>query len=343
MKRTFLTGFLAAAGAIGAILGPSVCSGATLNQTSPNPTAYVEGVDFLAMAFSASGDVTADIQAVDLLIPPTGGSTSGCEAADFAGFVPGNIALIQRGTCFFRDKALNAKAAGAVGVLIFNEGNTPAREPVFAGSLVGPGVTIPVLGTSFALGEDLYDLTLLGDVEVHMFVRALEALSPAKVWVGLKNSDAVGLRVDLKAEVLFNGDLIGLGELDNQSTGSSGFNNAQLKMIDLVSGWSEVATGDTLAIRLSARRTCFGGGHNSGTVRLWYNGQPVDSGTTRDAGSRFDATIGGVASDYFLRNGLALDTTAGSSRLSADAPVDSKVACPGRPFTVIATWSTALP
>ncbi|TME72632.1 MAG: aminopeptidase, partial [Chloroflexi bacterium] len=44
-----------------------------------------------------------------IIIPSPGGSTSGCSASDFAGFVPGRIALIQRGTCFFGEKALNAQ------------------------------------------------------------------------------------------------------------------------------------------------------------------------------------------------------------------------------------------
>src|SRR5438067_1058581 len=92
-----------------------------------------------------------------IIIPSPGGSTSGCSSSDFAGFVPGRIALIQRGTCFFGEKALNAQAAGASGVVIFNEGNTPERSGVFSGSLVdangNPVIpTIPVAFTSFAIG-----------------------------------------------------------------------------------------------------------------------------------------------------------------------------------------------
>ncbi len=122
------------------------------------------------MDYSGSGDVTASLQAVDLDLPPTGASTSGCESDDFVGFTPGNIALIQRGTCYYSTKALNAQDAGAVGVIIFNEGNTPDRIPLMYGTLGGPGVNIPVQSASFALGEELYDLTLVGDVEVYMFV-----------------------------------------------------------------------------------------------------------------------------------------------------------------------------
>jgi Zn-dependent M28 family amino/carboxypeptidase len=78
---------------------------------------------------------------------------------DFSGFVPGRIALIQRGTCFFGVKVLNAQAAGASGVIIFNEGN-PGRTGVFAGNLVDASgnrivPTIPVAFTSFDTGNNL--------------------------------------------------------------------------------------------------------------------------------------------------------------------------------------------
>ena len=141
-----------------------------LEQVSPYLTVYQVDTDFATMDYSGSGDVTASLQAVDLDMPPTSNSTSGCEAADFDSFIPGNIALIQRGTCYYSDKAMNAEDAGAVGVIIFNEGNTPGRIPLMYGTLGGPGIDIPVQSGSFTLGEDLYNLTLAGDVTVRMFV-----------------------------------------------------------------------------------------------------------------------------------------------------------------------------
>ena len=72
--------------------------------------------------------MTAAVTAVDIQLGIGNTSTSGCEAADFAGFPAGNIALIQRGTCTFELKAENAAAAGAVGVLFFNQGNTAAPD-----------------------------------------------------------------------------------------------------------------------------------------------------------------------------------------------------------------------
>src|SRR3989344_5859207 len=58
------------------------------------------------------------------------------------------------------------------------------------------------------------------------------SLSPANIWIGLKNSDDVGTRFDLKAEVYKNGtELVSSGQLDNVWGGSSGFNNANLQTI----------------------------------------------------------------------------------------------------------------
>ena len=71
--------------------------------------------------------MTAAVTAVDLQLGLGNTSTSGCEAADFAGFPAGNIALSSAAPAPSRLKAENAAAAGAVGVIIFNQGNTPDR------------------------------------------------------------------------------------------------------------------------------------------------------------------------------------------------------------------------
>ena len=60
------------------------------------------------------GTAQGTLYPVDLVLPPAPApsSTSGCEPSDFAGFPAGSIALIQRGTCGFNQKALNAMARG---------------------------------------------------------------------------------------------------------------------------------------------------------------------------------------------------------------------------------------
>ncbi|QSP94773.1 M20/M25/M40 family metallo-hydrolase [Marinobacter salinisoli] len=146
---------------------------ATLEQIAPSPKLYdYFGVPngFATMSYSGSGDVTAIAEGVDLVLPPApdaNTSTSGCEAEDFAGFTAGNIAVIQRGSCSFAQKATNAENAGAVGVIIFNEGQ-PGRTDNFLGTLGGPGFTVPVVGASFEVGTEL----AAGGVAARMLVDA---------------------------------------------------------------------------------------------------------------------------------------------------------------------------
>ncbi|HYJ67913.1 MAG TPA: M28 family metallopeptidase [Nocardioidaceae bacterium] len=133
-------------------LGPSA-----LQQVAPGTVTYVQDTDFSVTPHSDPGDVTADVTPVDLALGIGNASTSGCEAADFMGFPVGNIALIQRGTCTFEQKGENAAAAGAVGVLFFNQGNTDGddRQGVPAVTL-GNGYTggIPALSTTYDRGVE---------------------------------------------------------------------------------------------------------------------------------------------------------------------------------------------
>jgi len=133
----------------------------------------------------STGTATGAVQpAGGIRIPSTGGSTSGCTAADFSGFTPGRVALIQRGSCNFGVKVLNAQAAGASGVIIFNEGNTPGRSGVLTGSLIDAAgnrivPTIPVAFTSFATGSDLfsqYNQAIAGGTALPMVSLAIKAV-----------------------------------------------------------------------------------------------------------------------------------------------------------------------
>lgn len=147
-----------------------------MEQISPTPTTYAPGgpadddspaVDFITFEFSGSGDVTAPVVPTnDVVVIPPGAdpntSTSGCEPEDFPAETAGAISLIQRGLCPFVQKLDNAKAAGAAGVILFNEGQPlPGREnalfrtaPTYYG--------IPAVFSSFAVGEELYNAYVAG-------------------------------------------------------------------------------------------------------------------------------------------------------------------------------------
>jgi hypothetical protein len=125
-----------------------------LREESPTPQSFGLGTEFNPAA--VAGTATAKLQpAGGIVVPatPTPSSASGCATSDFTGFVAGNIALIQRGTCSFAQKVANAEAAGASAVVIFNEGN-PGRTGLLNGSLAG-NETIPVVFTSYAVGTQL--------------------------------------------------------------------------------------------------------------------------------------------------------------------------------------------
>lgn len=112
-------------------LTPSV-----LMQSAP----WTEGIPSRVFEFSGSGSVTA---AVSAPVVPTG-----CAATDFAGFVPGHLALVQRGGCDFLTKATHAVQAGATGVIFHNH-----QAGVLQGNL-GEGFLpeVPVVGVSQEVG-----------------------------------------------------------------------------------------------------------------------------------------------------------------------------------------------
>ena len=131
----------------------------TLEQLTPTAATYTAG------SFTATGTGTVQGNVipvdVDLVQPVPDALDSGCTASDFAGLDfsgTADIALIQRGTCEFGVKATNAQTAGAEAVIIFNQGNTPLREGVVSGTLIGMNqvpLNIPVVGASFADGVAL--------------------------------------------------------------------------------------------------------------------------------------------------------------------------------------------
>ena len=139
-----------------------------LQLTSPSSKTYTPGsaadddspaVDFIAFEHSPTKSLT-NVKVVptdDIVIPSPGGTTSGCEMSDFPPATSGAVSLIQRGTCGFTLKLQNAVRAGAVGVILFNEGDSAGRHNALFRS-ADPGYTIPAVLSSFAVGEELYNL-----------------------------------------------------------------------------------------------------------------------------------------------------------------------------------------
>lgn len=104
-------------------------------------TTYAYLADWAA-GTAAAGDVMGQIQSAGL----------GNSMNEFAGFVPGRIAMVQRGAQTFQTKVNNAAAAGATGVIIYNN-TTGITTPTVTSS-------IPVIMVTQSLGQQI--LTNLG-------------------------------------------------------------------------------------------------------------------------------------------------------------------------------------
>ena len=114
---------------------------------------------FTALTYSASGVGEGQLRGIDVVIPPQApnSSSSGCQPQDFEALQIGEIALVQRGSCTFWEKAKNAEEAGAGAVIIFNEGQA-GRQDIVEGTLGDTGISIPVLGVSYQTGLELLEI-----------------------------------------------------------------------------------------------------------------------------------------------------------------------------------------
>ncbi|UUM29474.1 M28 family peptidase [Vibrio japonicus] len=135
--------------------------------------------DFAVMSYSGSSDGPLKAEAV-FLTPdfrfdaPDYDSTDGCEASDFDGKdVTGKVAVIQRGGCNFNAKVVNAQDAGAVGVIVFNQGNAEGRTAVVNGTLGSDSTaTIPAFGARFELGQQWHAASETSGVPVVLNISA---------------------------------------------------------------------------------------------------------------------------------------------------------------------------
>jgi large repetitive protein len=122
--------------------------------------ADIQFASFGPDVYQVSGDLVRIDDATD-------NATDGCEAAANGDALVGKIAIIDRGSCTFVQKVLNAQAAGAIAVIIANnkDGNVPA--PMGGSS---DSVTIPSMGISQDEGAAIYALLDASEtVSVDMF------------------------------------------------------------------------------------------------------------------------------------------------------------------------------
>jgi minor extracellular serine protease Vpr len=120
---------------------------------------------------SPAATVGSTLPLTKLAASTTTTTDDGCTIAGASPFAPnsltGKAVLIRRGTCTFRSKALNAQAAGAAAVLIYN--NTPGYlTPSVTSSSASDTapITIPVMGLQQSDGNALSAAVAAGAVNV---------------------------------------------------------------------------------------------------------------------------------------------------------------------------------
>ena len=122
-------------------------------------TVYINAPEELKGAYTYATadfgpDLTTDIWTADAVFVDDGSANpnQGCNAPVNATELDGKIALIDRGSCEFGVKCLNAEQAGAIAAIVFN--NTPGAgaTPMGAGA-VGGQVTIPSVMLSYEDGQ----------------------------------------------------------------------------------------------------------------------------------------------------------------------------------------------
>jgi aminopeptidase YwaD len=109
------------------------------------------------MTYSPAGDIQSEVVVVGGV-----GNTG-----DFPSNTSGSIALIERGTIFLREKVLNAEAAGAIAVVIYN--NQPGN---FVGTL-STAVSIPAVTVSQEEGQALRALATGQTVRMRVAVESI--------------------------------------------------------------------------------------------------------------------------------------------------------------------------
>ncbi|MCY7294133.1 rhombosortase-dependent M36 family metallopeptidase [Alteromonas sp. a30] len=113
---------------------------------------------------SVGGEI---VRLTDANIPGDITEFDGCEAATNPEALTGKIAIIDRGSCAFTDKVLNAQEAGAIAAIIVNNNDDGTPAPMGGEDV---RVTIPNVGLNFQDGHAIYDLLADGDtVTAEMF------------------------------------------------------------------------------------------------------------------------------------------------------------------------------
>jgi Zn-dependent M28 family amino/carboxypeptidase len=303
----------------------------TFAQVTPTARTFVEDTDYVVSQFSSAANFTDQIVPIDAAdVTEAGTSTSGCEDSDFAGTnVAGNIALMMRGTCVFVDKFQNAKDAGAVGAIIFNDGFEGRTDAFFITGVVDLG--IPQMMVTSAVGKALRDAAATGPVTAQIVIDA--TTTPNTEY----NVIADSRRGDEDRTILVGAHLDSVEEgagINDNGSGSSAILEIAEQMARLkqprnhvrFAFWGAEEAGLVGSTAYVADQVANGGINDieanlnfdmlasPNFVRFVYDGDSSDTDPPDPAAPAGSAQIEQVFLRYFDRKGLATDPTAFDGR-----------------------------
>ena len=189
-----------------------------------NSPAEIQGYySFEAAEFGA--DLTSAVWTGDAVFVDDGSAnpTQGCNAPINAAEIAGKIALVDRGTCEFGLKCLNAENAGAIAVVVFN--NAPGGGTIAMGAgAVGTQVTIPCVMLTYEDGQTIRAALAAGAVNISLGALAAPANDLA---ISAENVMVAPLGIVPSSQIKSSGDFvfvpgaqarnIGLNEASNVS------------------------------------------------------------------------------------------------------------------------------
>lgn len=153
----------------------------------PAQTVYINSPESLQGAYtfaaaSFGGALTGNIWTADAVFVDDGSANpnQGCNAPINAAEIAGKIALVDRGSCEFGVKCLNAENAGAIAVILFN--NAPGAGPIVMGAgAVGGQVTIPCVSLSYEDGQTIR--AVLANEPVNISIGSLQFANDLRLGV----------------------------------------------------------------------------------------------------------------------------------------------------------------
>jgi hypothetical protein len=132
--------------------------------------------DFTYMDYSGSADFPNPVRLTSI-------PNIGCDDSDWLAAIPSptnNVALVKRGVCTFFEKSALAAKYGVAGLLIYNDGATPERNPPITAS-VQQGVTFPALFLSYQTGTTLANMAQNVTMNAQVTIRISGSVGPVPI------------------------------------------------------------------------------------------------------------------------------------------------------------------